>query len=1026
MPYNTYIKEVSESFKTGKATEHTYRLALQTLLQSISDNIQAINEPKRVECGAPDFVILRDSIAFGYIECKDINLSLDKVEKSVQVKRYRNSLPNLILTDYLEFRWYLNGELHLTARLARVEDNQIKPIDDGIADVNKLFDAFITCDAPVIGTTEELAERMAKTAQLIRDAIVSALKMEDKGGTLHQQMEAFRTTLIKDITVEKFADMYAQTICYGLFMARVEHLSGHFTREKAPYLLPKSNPFLREMFDHIAGKNLDDRIVWAVDNLTEMFHVADMTEILAEFRKRRSGQDPVLHFYEDFLAAYDPKLRKARGVYYTPESVVSYIVRSVDKILKKDFNLPKGLADETKIKFRKPSNKKDEVHKVQILDPAVGTGSFLHGIVDHIRQSMSGDEGMWHGYVEKHLLPRLFGFELLMAPYTIAHLKIGMLLKESNFEFSDNQRLKIYLTNSLEESNKQIGQMGLGFIDWLIKEGEGASSIKAYSPVMVVLGNPPYAGHSANKGKWIKDLIQPYFKVDGKDLGERNPKWLNDDYVKFIRFAQQKIENTGYGVLAFISNHSYLDNPTFRGMRQSLMTTFDNIFLLDLHGNSKKKEKCPDGSKDNNVFDIQQGVVIGIFVKKPSHTVKKSPATIHHADLWGVRKAKYEWLTANDVVSTNWKTLNPTKPFHLFIPKDMRHWKEYEKGWTVGGIFPVNSVGIVTARDKLTIHSTVDQVWVTVRDFANCSPEDVEHKFSLPKDSDWKVELAQKDLKLTGLIKSKIVPILYRPFDIQYTFYTGKPSGFHTRPRYDVMQHMLSGKNLSLIFHKREELDVPYSHFLATDKITEHGLLSSKTTNYQAPLYLYPDSEHHRPNLSPEFMEELSGKLGFEPIPEQVFHYIYGLFHAPTYRSRFAEFLKMDFPRVLMPPNAELFKALGNLGEELVGYHLMERVGPDLVKYPVAGDDVVGTVRYSDSDQRVWINKKQYFEGVPAEVWDFHIGGYQVCNKWLKDRKGLTLTYDDKNHYKQVVSALSETIRLMLEIDLITKKSFNW
>ena len=1025
MIFNAYLKEIATAFNTDKATEHSYRSALQSLLEGLVANVKAVNEPRRIECGAPDFVVMRNDLPFGYVECKDVNKSLDEAEKSEQLKRYRSSLPNLILTDYLEFRWYRSGEHLMTAKLGRIDGYKIRRSQNEFLAVGQLLHAFINSDVPVVGTTRELAERMAKTAQLIREAIKSALGMEDRGGSLHHQMEAFRTTLLHDITADKFADMYAQTICYGLFMARVYHLSGHFTREKAPYLLPKSNPFLREMFDHIAGKNLDTRIAWAVDNLAELFHHADINAILTDFGKRSSGKDPILHFYEDFLAAYDPKLRKSRGVYYTPEPVVSYIVRSVDKLLKRDFNLPLGLADAAKVSIPPRNGKPKEVHKVQILDPAVGTGSFLYGVVDHIKQTFTGNEGLWQGYVDNDLLPRLFGFELLMAPYTIAHLKVGMLLKESNYEFSGNQRLKIYLTNSLEESNKQIGlTTRFGFDEWLYKETMEAGDIKTDAPVMVVLGNPPYSGHSENTGKWIKDMIQPYFNVDGQPLGERNSKWLNDDYVKFIRFGQRRIEQTGYGILALITNHSYFDNPTFRGMRQSLMTTFDDIYLVDLHGNSKKKERCPDGSKDDNVFDIQQGVGIGLFVKKPTSVVEKSPATIHHTDLWGVREGKYNWLAENDVESTEWKILNPVSPFYLFAPQNMSSWAEYEESWKINDIFPSNSVGIVTARDGLTIKATANEVWQTVKDFIDCSPEAARDKFNLSKDSDWMVELAQKDLKQSGVARNKIVPILYRPFDVRYTYYTGTPNGFHTRSRSHVMRHMLAGENLSLIFHKREELDVPYSHFLVTDIITEHGLLSSKTTSYQAPLYLYPEGESRRPNLSPKFMGELAVKIGFEPTPEQAFHYIYGLFHSPTYRSRFSEFLKMDFPRVLMPPNVKLFNELCRLGEELVAYHLMEQVGADLVKYPVAGDDLVEQVRYADS--KVWINKKQFFEPVKADVWDFHIGGYQVCHKWLKDRKGRKLSYDDIHHYCQVVAALSETIRLMDEIDQVAVRSFKW
>ncbi len=1023
----TYLTAIETGFSTGKATEHTYRLALQNLLEGCKDDVKAVNEPRRIQCGAPDFVVLRSNIPFGYVECKDIAVDLDSVEKTEQLRRYLNSLPNLLLTNYLEFRWYLSGEIKSTIEIGRLENGALKAFPKQFRAIDRLIDSFLSCDAPIIGTTKELAEHMAKTAQLIRIAIETALKMEDRGGTLHQQIEAFRKTLLHDITVSKFADMYAQTICYGLFMARANHSSGRFTRQMAPFLLPKSNPFLREMFDHIAGIHLDDRIVWAVDNLAELFHNADMHSILLDFGKRSSGKDPILHFYEDFLTAYDPRLRKSRGVYYTPEPAVSFIVRSVDKILKRDFNLSHGLADAAKIEKSGANGKRETVHKVQILDPAAGTGSFLHGVVDHIRRSFIGNEGLWQGYVDNDLLPRLFGFELLMAPYTIAHLKVGMLLKESAYEFKEDKRLKIYLTNSLEESGRHLNHtIMFGFIDWLLQEAEQARDIKSDAPVMVVLGNPPYSGHSENKGDWIKKLIQPYFTVDGKPLGEKNPKWVNNDYVKFIRFAQWKIEQTGYGVLAFITDHSYLDSPTFRGVRRSLMTTFDEIYLLDLHGNSNKKEKSPDGSKDECVFDIKEGVAIGLFVKQPIDKKRKTATKIWHKDIFGLRNAKYKYLYENDIDSIDWEKVKSRLPYYLFIPKDMNFSKEYEKGWSVNDIFQNYSVGIVTARDELTLKNTPDEQWRTVVEFSTSAPEEAREKFNLGNDSDWTVEWAQKDINQSGIKPENITPILYRPFDLRYTYYTGIPNGYHTRPRSKIMRNMVKGNNLGLLT-SRQQAVIGFQHVFCTRNIIESCAVSNKTKEitYLYPLYLYPENEPRRSNLSPKYIAELTARIGSEPAPEEAFYYIYAVFHAPTYRRRYAEFLKMDFPRVILPPpDVELFRKLCGFGEELVGLHLMEREKKTAVKYPIAGDDIVGRIKYAAN--RVWINEKQFFEGVDQEVWEFRVGGYQVCGKWLKDRKNRVLTYDDIKRYMQISAAIGETIRLMNEIDDVMVKPFEW
>jgi predicted helicase len=639
MPHaSAYLKAIEKALAAGNATEHTHRPALKSFIESLADGITATNEPKRVKCGAPDYIVTRGDVPLGYIEAKDVGKPLDREEKSEQMGRYLESLDNLLLTDYLEFRWYVRNEHVQTARLGTYDAGRerVRVEPGGAEEVEKLVADFLTEVIPTVSSPKELAERMARVARLIRDTISRAFKTEGAGGSLHEQMKGFRAVLLHDLTEEQFADMYAQTICYGLFAARVNHRGSEpFTRRHAAHELPRTNPFLRKLFQHVAGPDLDDEPhAWAVDGLADLLNRTDISAILQDFGRSTRREDPVVHFYETFLAAYDPKMREARGVYYTPEPVVSYIVRSVDHILKTDFKLADGLADASKIKVRDAKGKAiGEVHKVLVLDPATGTGTFLYGVINHIFESFKRNQGMWSGYVSEHLLPRLFGFELLMAPYAVAHMKLGLQLAETGYDFQKDERLRVYLTNTLEEAH-EMSRMPL-FTQWLAEEANEASKIKQDAPVMVVLGNPPYSGHSANTGLWIANLLRGhdtmtgketgnYFEVDGQPLGERNPKWLNDDYVKFMRFAQWRIEQTGYGVLAFITNHGYLDNPTFRGMRQSLMETFDDIYVLNLHGNSKKKERAPDGSKDENVFDIQQGVAICLMVKREGRSRKEA------------------------------------------------------------------------------------------------------------------------------------------------------------------------------------------------------------------------------------------------------------------------------------------------------------------------------------------------------------------------------------------------------------------
>jgi predicted helicase len=1087
--FKVYLAQIEQAYKAGNATEHTHRPALKDLLEAFQPGVTATNEPKRIKCGAPDYIITRKEIPLGFVEAKDIGVSLDDTEKSEQLKRYRDGLANLILTDYLEFRWYVSGELRLTARLAKPQANgKLRVEAEGAQQLAELLQSFFAENIPVISSPKELATRMAALARLIRTIIGKTFAEESEQGALHEQMEGFRKVLLHDLTAEQFGDMYAQTICYGLFAARCNQpisprpLAGEgpgervrFTRTHAAYDLPKTNPFLRKLFAHIAGPELDERIVWAVDNLAELLNRADISAILQDFGRATRQEDPVVHFYETFLGAYDQKMREARGVYYTPEPVVSYIVRSVDAILKKDFKLSAGLADSSKVKLTRPKlrgkgTETTETHKVQILDPATGTGTFLYSVIGQIYQTFAGNKGMWPGYVQENLLPRVYGFELLMAPYAVAHMKLGLLLRETGYDFSSDERLRVFLTNTLEEAHEMTG-LPL-FTQWLADEATSANQVKKETPVMVVLGNPPYSGHSANTGEWIAGLLRGsdsttgqktgnYFEVDGAPLGERNPKWLNDDYVKFIRFAQWRIEQTGYGVLAFVTNHGYLDNPTFRGMRQSLMQSFDDIYLLDLHGNSKKKEKAPDGGKDENVFDIQQGVAIGLFVKRGK--VQNKPAQVYRADLYGTRESKYAGLAENDVSTTRWQTLKPQAPFYLFMPQDETVRAEYEQGWKITDIMPVNSVGIVTARDALTIHWSREDIWRTVNDFANLPVEEAREKYALGKDArDWKVALAQADLKATGLAETKLAPVLYRPFDMRKTYYTGNSRGFHCMPRSEIMRQM---QQPNIAFHVCRQTSIPdWAHILATNTLTDDCYVSNKTSErgYTVPLYLYTNAKadlfddsapgKRRPNLAPEFIADFSARLQLDFVPdgcgdlrktfgpEDVFHYAYAVFHSPIYRSRYTGFLKIDFPRLPLTRDVALFRSLCALGKELVTLHLMENAPSpqpspasgrgSLPSYPVAGDNTVDAVRYSEPSPpaplppagegslgRVWINQKQYFDNVPPEVWGYHIGGYQVCQKWLKDRKGRQLSYDDLTHYRGIVAALARTIELQVAID---------
>jgi len=1019
--FNVYLDAVQETLAGGYASEGSHYPTLKTLMESLADGITTTSLPSRIECGAPDFIVTKGSATIGYVEAKDIGRSLDEAEKTDQLRRYLPSLSNLVLTDYLEFRWYVDGECRLKDRLGSPAiDGRIRRNKDGIQKVAELLTSFLSHRAEGVGGPKELAIRMARQAHLIRNLIINAFEKEAEGGNLHSQLAAFRDNLIPDLSVEDFADMYAQTIVYGMFAARCTNSrGGDFTRKDAAYLLPRTNPFLRKLFNQIAGPELDERIAWLVDDVAQLLAQADMEAVLRDFGRRTTREDPVVHFYETFLKEYDPKIRQMRGVYYTPEPVVSYIVRSVDRLLRERFSKRHGLAD--------PS--------VDILDPAAGTATFLYMVINEIHDSIvaRGQKGLWNDYVAEKLLPRMFGFELLMAPYTVAHLKLGLLLQETGYEFPSDERLGIYLTNTLEEAAKRTDTL---FAQWITEEARAAADVKTKRPIMVILGNPPYSGHSANKGEWARQLVQPYKIVDGKPLGEKNPKWLQDDYVKFLSFGQWRTEQTGQGILAFITNHAYLDNPTFRGMRQSLINTFDEIYILNLHGNVKRREVAPDGSKDENVFDIQQGVAIGIMVKGEG---ARRDCRVSYADVWGGREGKYRVLADSDIGLTKWAEIRPSGPLYLLLPLDEGLLSEYQDGWRVNDIFPVNSVGIVTSRDNFVLD--IDEVALRKRiaDFiaTAVTDDEVRTRFNLADKEGWTVSGARQSLYQDKDYKSAFVECLYRPFDTRALF---NHKALIERPRPEVMRHMGVGENLAIVCPRRVETVGTWQHALCSTKVVEHVAVSLKTIDSVFPLYLYPaegemqfEADQRRPNLSPGFTRRVSEKLGLMFVeegkgdleqtfgPEDIFNYAYAIFHSPTYRTRYAEFLKMDFPRLPVTSNRWLVKALVAKGAELVSLHLMESpmLNSFTTRYPVAGSNTVERIIYDKDCQRVHINKTQYFEGVPPSVWEFYIGGYQVAHKWLKDRKRRTLTYDELTHYQKVIVALKGTIRLMDEIDTL-------
>ncbi|MEI6442297.1 MAG: type ISP restriction/modification enzyme [Nostocales cyanobacterium ELA583] len=1068
--FNNYIQDLQENIKRGG--ERSHYPSLQRLIEGLMIGVNARIEEKGNQAGIPDLTIRKNDRILGYIEAKDINIDLSKIGKTPQLKRYLESNIgyNLILTNYLEFQWYVDGECEKTAKLADLEEGEIILVDD-LQPMRELLQSFLNQKAKDINNYYDLAKEMAAYTKAIRNAIQSSLEIETTIEELNQLKETFKKLLLLDIDNDKFADMYAQTIAYGLFTAKIGHAQNPgqfpFDRIIASIYISDRIPFLKGLFDLALGTDSVSKIHKSIENLIDLFNTIDMTNILEKFGQETRTQDPVIHFYETFLAAYEPSLRKSRGVYYTPEPVVNFIVRAVDDILDQVFDLQNGLGN----------------RRVNILDPATGTGTFLYAVIKRIRDNAKRyDVRQWNTFLrDMNLLNRLFGFELLMTPYTIAHLKLGLLLGYVGYKFQPEERLKVYLTNALEEGIKE-GDLIPGITQIIAEESSQAAKVKKEISVAVVLGNPPYSVSSQNASKrkrvlnqderyladveytglvWnriyktgkagktitelthIGELLELY-KGRVRLEKEKNIQPLDDDYIKFIRFAQDQIQKTpkGYGIIGFITNHSYLNGLIHRGMREELLKYFDTLYIMDLHGNSLLKETTPDGNVDQNVFDIQQGVSILIAVREKSEpdyfsTAYKSKdgikemAKVLYYDLWGRREDKYKFLESASLDNVNWIELQPTEPNYFFAPKNLDYEDEYQRELSITDIFPLHAAGVKTRRDNVCVDYDRENLINRFSDIAiNTNLEELKQKYNIKDTEYWTLEKAKLDIK-ENEIKSKLLLYAYRPFDNRWVYYNPKIIE-RGDSRKELMGHLLKGNNIALL-SCRQQVEPGFHHIFCSEILTEHCTVSlkSREATYVFPLYTYPNTENKQtnlfiertPNLSPKFLKTIKEKLGKIPTPEEIFYYAYAIFHSPTYRTRYAEFLKIDFPRLPLTSNQKLFHELAIKGEELVNLHLMKSdiLNIFTTTYQTIGNNQVSEVTYNSELQRVYINKESYFTDIPSHIWEFKIGGYQVLDKWLKDRKNANrkLSIEEINQYQKIVIALTETLRLMQEIDKI-------
>lgn len=1088
----TYLENIKDISINDK--EHTHRTALQNLLQAIKENqdkqnkIHIKQEPNNDKegRGAPDFLITKDFLTLGYIENKRVNANLDNIIKSDQILKYTKLSPNIILTDYLRFILLsLNekNEVIVCKEVKICSLDEIKSViknqsllDTKTQELNELFSIFFSKIPNSINSALEFAHHLSLRTRILKDELLLSSKNE----TLISLFNTFKETLYKELHYEEFCDSFAQTLTYSLFLAK---LNNNTTKEidlnNAKKFIPKSFPLIRSMSGFLddSFENLES-IKWLLEEIINIINHIDITSIIKELNKTgekdlfnrptilSTHKDPYLHFYETFLASYDPKLREVRGVYYTPAPVVIFIINAIDEVLKQDFNHKKGLSEALD-------------KNITLLDFATGTGTFL---LEAFRKALEPISKNSVNYNPKALIDKFCGFEFLIAPYTIAHLKLSQSFKEEfNSPLNDNESLKIALTNTLYSksiSKEQNDQNTLFTLIDLTKEFKKAQKIKE-EQILIITGNPPYSGASSNKGlyedeikisyglepskanlnKEQKEYINLYFQEKTKQNtstfkaiyekhkleNEKNPKWLLDDYVKFIRFAQSKIDSQESGIFAFISNNGFLDNPTFRGMRYSLMQSFDKIYILNLHGDTNKKEKAPDGSKDDNVFDIMQGVSINIFIKQNS---KVKNTKIYYHDLYGKRKDKYEFLYENDLNSIKWTLIKNNEPFYLFLPQNNDLLEEYNKGISVKDIFMLSSVGIVSGRDKFVMSNSdnlesLENLKTKIKRFLSLDIESARKEFDLGQDSrDWKIEYAQKELKDTQNNSFNYKKIHYRPFDIRWTYYTGKSKGFHCMPRREVMEHFLEGKNLGLSIPRQlKDSKTEWNHCFLTTTITDQALASGGNgPNNIFPLYLYPTTRSKKflkkenPNFNEEnftskienfkesfrtFIDELY-KEKFSP--EYILGYIYAVLFHKIYREKYLDFLKIDFPKIPFTKDKNTFKNLSKLGLKLINLHLLKNdeldfnVGEALFKDIKNKNLKIQKIKYNKDTKELFINESLYFTKVSLEIYEFKIGGYAVLDKYLKSHKEEDI---DHNHFTLIIQTLNETLKIQDEISKI-------
>ncbi|WRG56783.1 N-6 DNA methylase [Helicobacter pylori] len=1073
------LKEYLESIKdlTPESNELTHRPFLHNLLDKLKNHFnkefEIEHEPKKEQRSQPDFRVSFQGLNIGYIENKRVGTNLNQRLKDDQILKYLELNPNLMLTDYLNFMWVGKDEenkplIKREISIASPDElsKPLKPNPQTERDLIELFKSFFNYEAAPITNAKDFATHLSTPTKYLKDALITYQKDEQVSSIFKN----FKEYLYEELSFEDFSDAFAQTLTYSLFLAKLNHPFEKINLDNVRSSIPENFAVIREMADFLKKLDAIKEIQWLLNEILSSINHVDMDSILKDLN---DDKDPYLHFYETFLSAYDPKLREKKGVYYTPDSVVKFIINALDSLLKTHFkDAPLGLKSAL------------DNENIKLLDFATGTGTFLLEAFRKALEVRKTSDGGTSTKEDKYqnLLKQFYGFEYLIAPYAIAHLNLSQAFKEEfKKPLKENDALKIILTNTLIQPSEIIAYRGLNPI--FEKELSNAQEIKKNENILIITGNPPYSGASSNEGlfEWevkatygiepefqtieiekkvkLTDKIQTLLKniQTQKESGsknalkelknlhskyklqkEKNPKWLLDDYVKFMRFAQNKIESLGHGLFGFISNNAFLDNPTFRGLRRSLLECYDELYILNLHGNARKKEKTPQGADDENVFNIMQGVSINIFVKKAQATKQK----IHYYDVYGERAEKYAFLAQNDLNSIEWLELNPREPFYLLLPLETRLLDEYEQGFSVQEMFQIGGTGICSKRDHVVFHKDKESLLKLLKDFSTLEPSELCRKYDIGDDSrDWRLNNAIREVETNiKRLEEYIVLCQYRPFDYRWTYYTPNSRTFLAYPVYDVFRHMLpppppptnsktpnqTRKNVALITSRRFFQSQKSGVGFVSNKISDLRTSGMEGGDYVNPLYHSPN---YTENFTPEFRSFIDKHYSHHFEPLEVLGYIYALLYSPHYRKRYEDFLKADYPKILFTNNKDLFRALSLLGIELIGLHVLNQESLnhsfDKLKDPTIGesyykeahDRIIKKPSHNEPEQRLYINHSAYFRGVSQEIYDYRIGGYVVLDKYLKSHKNESCDFD---HVSNIIKVIAHTIEIQKTLGFLT------